>query len=206
MGCFLTFYFSSLLLSIYCPNSLWFLHHVHICPRHTCCFLCRYDIMNLQYTEANRYDYGLRWNLALKGSWTSMITKSKWTRVEIDAVCMQWALLKGSNQGKPIWAMHSWTQCPWATSCLCISEENYIFSLTRKGVLGLLFLLCLAKIERQAKIGKWNRKTIGIFKTVFNCIAVGCDLKYNIESKGIWIIKLKIETEVSLEAKANDTA
>lgn len=35
---------------------------------------------------------------------------------------------------------------------------------------------------------------------------MSCDLKYNIESKGIWIIKLKIETEVSLEAKANDTA
>lgn len=25
--------------------------------RHARCALCRYDIMNLQYTEANRYDY-----------------------------------------------------------------------------------------------------------------------------------------------------
>ena len=35
---------------------------------------------------------------------------------------------------------------------------------------------------------------------------MSCYLKYNKESKGIWIIKLKIETEGNLEAKASDTA
>ena len=35
---------------------------------------------------------------------------------------------------------------------------------------------------------------------------MSCDLKYNTERKGIWIIKLKIETEVNLEAKASDPA
>lgn len=36
---------------------LCFLHCVHITSSKTGMLLCRYDIMNLQYTEANRYDY-----------------------------------------------------------------------------------------------------------------------------------------------------
>lgn len=76
-----------------------------------------------------------------EGSWTSMITKSKWTKEWNGTVCMQWALLKGSNQGKPIIVILG--QCPWATSCLCISE-NYIF-FNKKGYARLIVSVVFGK-------------------------------------------------------------
>lgn len=47
---------SLLSIILYLPSV--FVVYISPCsPSHTCCFLRRYDIMNLQYTEANRYDY-----------------------------------------------------------------------------------------------------------------------------------------------------
>lgn len=118
--------------------------------------------MNLQYTEANRYDY------VHVGTWHEGVLniddyKSKWTRVEWYGH-MQWALLKGvKSKGKPITDAFLDSVLE-ATSCLCISEENYIFSLTRKGVLGLLFLLCLAKIEDKPRLENEMGKPLGYLK------------------------------------------
>ena len=101
---FLTF-ISLLLLSIYqipvvstsCPYA----------PRHTCCFLCRYDIMNLQYTEANRYDY------VHVGTWHEGVLNIDDYKIQMNksgvvrSVCSE-PCLKGQIKVSQS-LMHSWT-------------------------------------------------------------------------------------------------
>ena len=76
-------------------------------PRHTCCFLCRYDIMNLQYTEANRYDY------VHVGTWHEGVLNIDDYKIQMNksgmvrSVCSE-PCLKGQIKVSQS-PMHSWT-------------------------------------------------------------------------------------------------
>lgn len=95
---------------------LCFLYHAHIL-QDTHCFLCRYDIMNLQYTEANRYDY------VHVGTWHEGVLNIDDYKIQMNksgmvrSVCSE-PCLKGQIKV---------SQCPRGASCLGISKAKHTF-------------------------------------------------------------------------------
>lgn len=161
------FTFFSLLVQIYqisllctlCPYS----------PGHTSCFLCRYDIMNLQYTEANRYDY------VHVGTWHEGVLNIDDYKIQMNksgmvrSVCSEPCLKGQIKVSQP--QMRSQTVFMRRPPSLDKKKKmRRHFSqtrLSRKDGPGLLFLcLWLAKIEKTKEYQKmeqenhlniWNR-------------------------------------------------